>query len=231
MTEDTNPTRDRLLDAAEHLFAQKGFDEVSIRELAAAAGVNVAAVNYHFQGKEKLYQEVIVRRFVGQRDRTVKALSAVLEAQPGPPSLPKVIQTMVTQYLEGALAAPEGPGFLMAVSREMHGHATPHRTVLFREMIAPVFAAFSEAIIKARPHLRPDQVTWIIASIVSQVHHFILRWIKKEAMDPQDEGRAIMLSVFPVLNEPLPLYIGQVTRHITDFSTAAVDGMFPEVVS
>ena len=57
MSEDKHETKQRLLDAAEVLFAEKGFDGVSIRELAAAADVNVAAVNYHFQGKQNLYRE------------------------------------------------------------------------------------------------------------------------------------------------------------------------------
>ena len=49
---DDRQTKDRLLDAAEDLFAARGFAEVSIRELALAADVNIAAVNYHFHGKE-----------------------------------------------------------------------------------------------------------------------------------------------------------------------------------
>jgi len=49
-------TRERLLDAAEKLFCQKGFEGTSIRDITAEAGCNIAAVNYHFGGKEKLYE-------------------------------------------------------------------------------------------------------------------------------------------------------------------------------
>lgn len=231
MSDDANTTQARLLDAAENLFASKGFDQVSIRELAAAADVNVAAVNYHFQSKENLYREVITRRYAGQRDRTVAALEDLLKGSDGTPDLAEVIGIMVRQYLEGTLAAPEGPGFLMAVSREMHGQQPHVSEALFREMIAPVFQAFSAAILQARPHLTSGQLSWTIASIVGQVHHFIMRWIKRESLRQDTESLAIMMKVFPPLGEPLPEYIRLVTDHVTAFSTAAVDGMFPEVAS
>ena len=50
--------RDRLLDSAEELFCEYGFDGASIRDIAASADCNIASVNYYFGGKEKLYQEV-----------------------------------------------------------------------------------------------------------------------------------------------------------------------------
>ena len=55
-------TKNRILDAAERLFADKGFDATSLRMITAAAEVNLAAVNYHFQSKEALLQAVYARR-------------------------------------------------------------------------------------------------------------------------------------------------------------------------
>ncbi len=54
-------TRERLLQAATRLFAERGFEKVTVRDIVAAAGANVAAVNYHFAGKLGLYSEVIDR--------------------------------------------------------------------------------------------------------------------------------------------------------------------------
>src|SRR5262245_2583263 len=56
-------TRRRLLEAAELLFLEHGFDGTSLRMLTAAAGVNLAAVNYHFGGKEELFRAVLAARF------------------------------------------------------------------------------------------------------------------------------------------------------------------------
>lgn len=66
---DSNKTvRDRLLDAAEQSFAEKGFDGTNVRDLTAKANCNIAAVNYHFGGKENLYLEVFRRRMVMMRN-------------------------------------------------------------------------------------------------------------------------------------------------------------------
>ena len=54
-------TRDRILDAAERLFAQQGFDLTSLRALTTEADVNLAAVNYHFGSKERLFEAVLAR--------------------------------------------------------------------------------------------------------------------------------------------------------------------------
>jgi len=56
-------TRDRLLKAASKLFAKKGFDRVSVREIAGASGSNLCLVSYYFGGKEKLYQKIFENFF------------------------------------------------------------------------------------------------------------------------------------------------------------------------
>jgi AcrR family transcriptional regulator len=229
LTEDRQPTKDRLLDAAEFLFAEKGFEDVSIRELAATAEVNVAAVNYHFQGKENLFHEVILRRFVIQRDKTLAALDDLLTDTGGRPRVDQVIGILVRQYMEGTLAGPGSASFMALMARQMQpGHAHMAGT-FFREMVAPVFGAFSRAIVAARPGLGPEQVCWISASIVGQIHHFIMRWQKRKDMESDPETLQIMLRAFPALGLSLPEYVEEVIAHITRFSTAAIDGLYPEV--
>jgi len=229
LSEDKQSTKDRLLDAAEVLFAGKDFADVSIRELATAADVNVAAVNYHFQGKENLYREVILRRFVAQRDSTLAALARVLDESQGHPRLDHVIETLVGQYLNGALSEGEHANFLTLIAREMHTKPAGTHDDFFREMIAPIFLAFSQAMRTARPNIDPDELKWIIASIIGQIHHFIMRWQKRQHMDHNSETWKFMMKAFPALGLPREQYVEQATRHITRFSTAAVDAQFPEV--
>lgn len=228
MSEDIPNTKERLLDAAETLFASRGFEAVSIRELAAAADVNVAAVNYHFHGKENLFEEVCLRRFARQRDSTLQALEELRASSGGRPDLESVIGTLVRQHLEGSLASPGGAGFLMAVTREMHTPCPRPDRGMFRRMIRPMFEGFSATLQAAEPRLDPEQRTWVIASIVAQIHHFIMRWMRKEFLDAECEDHALMLEIFPVLDSPLETYIDQVTRHVTRFSAAAVRGLLEE---
>jgi AcrR family transcriptional regulator len=228
MTDDKHTTKERLLDAAERLFAESGFDEVSIRDLAAAADVNVAAVNYHFQGKENLYHEVIRRRFTVQRDATLASLAAVMPTA-GRPQVADVIRAIAGQYLRGALAQGGGARVMAAISREMHTNYDTRHMLVFKEMIAPIFAAFSAAMLQARPGLTQEDANWAIASIVGQVHHFIMRRLKFDSLPSDDDVRAFMQHAFPVLAAPMDDYVAHVTEHITRFSTAAIDGMHPEV--
>src|SRR5512145_2556330 len=71
--EPTTDTRQRLLDAAEALFARRGLAGTSVREITEAAGANLAAINYHFRSKENLYIEVFLRRMAQMRDPVIAA--------------------------------------------------------------------------------------------------------------------------------------------------------------
>jgi AcrR family transcriptional regulator len=63
MTRPSEVTRERITKAAERLFAERGYDGTSIRAIVAKARVNQAAINYHFDGKDGLYREVLRTAF------------------------------------------------------------------------------------------------------------------------------------------------------------------------
>lgn len=78
---ETLESRERILDAAERLFAELTFDAVSMRDINAAAGVNLSLVQYHFRTKALLFEEVIARRADALCQRR-RALLARIQAQP-----------------------------------------------------------------------------------------------------------------------------------------------------
>ncbi len=74
MTHPTNRVgKQHLLDVAEQLFTEQGFQAVSIRDIAQASGVTNAALYYHFPNKEALFQEVMERHIAGLRERMERA--------------------------------------------------------------------------------------------------------------------------------------------------------------
>ena len=77
---DTMNTADSLLAAAKQLFAERGFDGSSVRDITAQAGANLGAVTYHFGSKEALYQAVLDRALVPFRTTLAETAAA-----PGPP--------------------------------------------------------------------------------------------------------------------------------------------------
>jgi len=107
MTEEIRSTKDRILDAAEVLLGERGPGETSLRDITAAAGVNLAAVNYHFQSKEALFRAVIERRVAPMQQRRIELLeAAVREAGAGQPDLTRIIEAFILPPLEMIVTAP-----------------------------------------------------------------------------------------------------------------------------
>ena len=84
-------TRSRILDAAERLFMEHGFDGTSMRMITSQAGVNLAAVNYHFGTKELLIQEVFRRRLTHLNQSRLVALDQLEAEAAGAPIKPSRI--------------------------------------------------------------------------------------------------------------------------------------------
>jgi AcrR family transcriptional regulator len=100
-------TRSAILDVAERLFAEHGYAAVSLRDITAAAGANVAAINYHFGSKERLFEAVFERRIRPINEERLKRLAACM-AGPGEPDLACVVRTFVEPYIQ--LTEELGPG-------------------------------------------------------------------------------------------------------------------------
>jgi len=91
-----------ILDAAEVLFSESGFDAVSFREIARAAGVSLSAINYHFGSKEGLLREVFARRAADLVERRAEQLSALPRQENGALPLVGIIDAFVRPALEVA---------------------------------------------------------------------------------------------------------------------------------
>src|SRR5678809_546336 len=88
-------TKTRILDAAERLFVEHGFEATSLRSLTSAAGVNLAAVNYHFGSKEELFQAVLTRRLDPMNQERIELLEKLERESPGRPiSVEKILSSM-----------------------------------------------------------------------------------------------------------------------------------------
>src|SRR6186713_3343601 len=112
-------TKERILDAAEALFMEHGYEATSLRSLTTSAGVNLAAVHYHFGSKEELFQAVLTRRLDPMNQERIDLLAKVeREAAGRPLSCEKVLFAMLIPALR--LARDEkrgGKDFLRLVGR------------------------------------------------------------------------------------------------------------------
>ncbi len=112
-------TTNRLLDTAERLFGERGYDGVGMRELAAQAKANLGAATYHFGSKKALYIETFMRRFRpinAQRMQLLEAAQAEVKTQGRPLTVEKVIDCLARPpYVLGL----EHPNFNALLARNL----------------------------------------------------------------------------------------------------------------
>src|ERR1700733_9567077 len=96
-------TRALILDAAERLHADRGFGEVTLRDIVAAAGVNLAAVNYHFGSKDELIAELFVTRSLATNRERLNELKLAEEAGSGRADIGAILRALVGPTLRGCL--------------------------------------------------------------------------------------------------------------------------------
>jgi AcrR family transcriptional regulator len=154
-------TKTRILDAAELLFMEHGFEATSLRQLTTAAGVNLAAVNYHFGSKEELFQAVLTRRLDPMNQERIDLLEKVeREAGGKPATCEKILFAMLIPALR--LARDEergGKNFLRLLGRAYADPAPFIRNFLSAQY-AEMIGRYKEAFLKALPHLSRQELTW-----------------------------------------------------------------------
>jgi len=147
-------TRERILDTAERLFAERGFAGTSVREITDAAAANLGAVNYHFQSKENLYAEVFARRAALIRDRVA---AAAREAAGTPSERPEeALGAFGRVFLAPHKKRDTTLRLLDLFAREMIERRLPPG-FLVREIQVPLLAALTGIVRQVRPGL-PDAV-------------------------------------------------------------------------
>jgi AcrR family transcriptional regulator len=154
-------TKTRILDAAEQLFMEHGFEATSLRSLTAAAGVNLAAVHYHFGSKEELFQAVLTRRLDPMNVERIKLLERIeLESGGRAPSCEKILFAMLIPALK--LARDEkrgGKNFLRLVGRA-YADPAPFIRHFLSAQYAEMITRYKEAFLRALPHLSRQELTW-----------------------------------------------------------------------
>ena len=99
----TDQTRTAILTAAERLYADRGFADVTLRDIVAAAEVNLAAVNYHFGSKDELIAELFVTRSLATNRERLNELKAAEEAGGGRADIDAILRALVGPTLRGCL--------------------------------------------------------------------------------------------------------------------------------
>jgi AcrR family transcriptional regulator len=171
---DTQPmTTDRILDAAERLFADHGFEGTSIRDIVNLAKVNLAAIHYHFRSKEALLEAVLARRIsVVNAARLERLAAAEAAAAPRSPSVEEVLRAFIVPTVEFAQRNESGATFVQLMSRMFTEPGFSMTNFLGRKF-GEMISRFSEMLVLALPKLPREVVLWRAFFAIGAMHHLL----------------------------------------------------------
>ena len=150
-------TKDRILGAAEELFAQHGFAGTSLRQVTSRADVNIAAVNYHFGSKENLVNEVFRRRMDDMTGLRLSQLKTALEEHPGE------LRPILEAFVEPALAMSQyrhGGGAFVRVVARAYAEKNDGLRKFLSDHYGHVLREFGKAIATCVPGLSKEELYW-----------------------------------------------------------------------
>lgn len=186
-TPNQSATRGAIRTVAEELFAEHGIDGVTTRALAERAGVNMAAVNYHFGNKENLIHTVfrdVARRTVERRLENLARIEAAADAAGRPPRLDDVIEAFVDAYVND-----DSPrmGVLLAHFVLQHRvRPTEWTRAIVREELDDFALEYMRVLHRAVPHLSEKQLHWR--------YHLMVGAVMMSVSDQMSQGRMKRLS-------------------------------------
>jgi AcrR family transcriptional regulator len=161
-------TRDRILKTAERMFAERGFNGVSVRELAAAAAVNIASIGYHFRNKEGLLAEVYRRHCEPMIEERLRGLAAATRLA-GSARIAAIIEAFVRPALQ-QVQAEEGVTFI-----RLRAVLSGENSELLEKLVAENFdqssSAFIDALCECLPHLSRTDICWRFHFLLGTVYY------------------------------------------------------------
>ena len=203
-------TKQRILDAAEHLFARDGYHATSLRGITTTADANLAAVNYHFGSKEALLEAVIVRRLDPLNEIRRGQLEALLqkaELAGELPSCREVLRAFVEPTLRLRQQGSEAEDFIALIGRTLAEPRGIAMSIFLRHM-QPLLQRIFQALALSLPALTEQDLFWRMHFTMGCLSH-IMRCHERYSMVPDN------------VNIDLP--VDELIEHFLDFTTAGME--------
>jgi len=203
-------TKQRILDAAEHLFARDGYHATSLRGITTTADANLAAVNYHFGSKEALLEAVIVRRLDPLNEIRSSQLEALLqkaELAGKLPSCREVLRAFVEPTLRLRQQGSETEDFIALIGRTLAEPRGIAMSIFLRHM-QPLLQRIFQALALSLPALTEQDLFWRMHFTMGCLSH-IMRCHERYSMVPEN------------VNIDLP--VDELIEQFLDFTTAGME--------
>jgi AcrR family transcriptional regulator len=162
-------TKQAVFNAAERLFALNGFQNVSVRDITAEAGVNLASVNYHFGSKDSLLFEIFRRRTSELNRERARMLHEANTRHGGKPPVRDILEAYFAPPLRWAAPDNERRISVQFIIRARSEGTAEMREVLRNDVSH--LARFADALMAARPELPKEDVYWRLHFMLGIVHN------------------------------------------------------------
>ena len=162
------------MEAAEELFADRGFESVSLRDITARAGTNTAAVNYYFRSKERLIHAVIERHVKPVNDERLARLEG-LERR-GRASVEEIIEAFVRPFVTRVKSSELSERMFLKLMGRLFGESRELFPGSLMEQFAGLMERFRRAFSKALPGVPVEELYWRIHFMAGATIHTMAHW-------------------------------------------------------
>lgn len=163
-------TREKILDAAETLFVEKGFTATSMRAIAERAKVNLAATNYHFGTKEGLFGAVFHRRIQPINEERLRLLQEKSAKRQRPPNVRSILEAFFAPVIAGPLSQDS---HIPALIGRLHSEPGAMSQNIVENEFGEVSKAFQIALLEALPGISRDSLRWRFHFMVGSMIHLL----------------------------------------------------------
>ena len=169
-------TKERILDAAEQLFADLGFATTSLRDITSEAGVNLASVNYHFGSKEALLSAVLARRIAPINELRTQRLDEVERGAAGAmgSALEDVLRAFIAPPFEMKAECGDGDRNFVRLIGRVHVETNEEFRTAFINQFMTVFSRFTDALQRVLPDIEPNEITARFWFLVGAMAHTMM---------------------------------------------------------
>ncbi|HTP35793.1 MAG TPA: TetR/AcrR family transcriptional regulator [Candidatus Acidoferrales bacterium] len=159
-------TKEKILEAAERLFAEQGYAATSLRQIIAGAGVNLAAVHYHFGSKERLLDDLVARKADPVNQARIAMLNCLETKAAGAPV--PVEEILRAFFVPAADAASVDPMFVRIMGRI---HAEGLLPSIVQKHFQPTGQRFFDALRRTLPGLPEPEFRWRVHFMIGAMSH------------------------------------------------------------
>ncbi len=208
-------TRASILDAAERLYADRGFADVTLRDIVAAASVNLAAVNYHFGSKDELIAELFVTRSLATNRERLTELKAAEAEGGGRADIEAIVRALVGPTLRGCLGPDNerstAARFMIRASIES---VPPIRRIKNREI--DHLRKFAAAMRRSLPDCNDAELYWGLNFALAMAHQTIR---DSERLTKLSEGKCDLNDVADVIERIVAVSVMALTGRKPELDT------------